>query len=163
LLPGEEPGKPQDQGEFLEQQEDPKFKELDQRQRDLDARQAKMDEFIQKQQYQQQVSTYETQIDKQVQAVIGKYGDAVDVQDLMQRMLIQINSGQPFDAEAAFSEQKATFQRLYQKQASGRPAPNIIPTNGTPAPSGEVKPENMNEDQRKAYFKHLLDVANSGG
>jgi hypothetical protein len=156
------PTQSDDQGEFLEEQTDPKYQELDQRTRQLDERQAQMDEFIQQQTYNAEVSTYEEQIDSQVQGVLEKYGNAVDTEDLMNRMMVQIQTKGTFDAEAAFNDQKATFQRLWKAQNGGRPAPTIIPTNGTPAPSLEKKPEEMNEDERKAYFKQLLDTYNGG-
>lgn len=145
-------------------EEDPRYSDLDKRTQALDQRTQQFEEYLQQQAYNQQVSTYEAEVDKQVQAVIDKYGAAVDTEDLMQRIYVQVQQGKPFDAEAAFNEQKTVFQRLYAKQGQTlRPAPTVIPTTGTPAPSGEVKPEEMNEDQRKAYFKHLLDLANAGG
>jgi hypothetical protein len=145
--------------------EDPRYSDLDRRTQALDQRTQQFEQYLEQQAYDKQVSTYEQQIDQQVQAVIAKYGAAtVDTEDLMQRIFVQVNQGKPFDAEAAFNEQKAVFQRMYSKQGqTARPAPNVIPTTGTPAPSGEVQPEEMTEDQRKAYFKHLLDLANAGG
>jgi hypothetical protein len=155
-------GQPDPLTENLE--EDPRYSDLDKRTQALDQRTQQFEEYLQQQAYNQQVATYEQEVDAQVQAVVSKYGAAVDTEDLMQRIFVQVQQGKPFDAEAAFNEQKAVFQRLYQKQGqTQRPAPNVIPTTGTPAPSGEVKPEEMNEDQRKAYFKHLLDLANAGG
>lgn len=170
LLPGDAPANQgpsqtpeQQQWENLE--EDPRYTDLDQRTRALDERQKQIDEFIQQQEYQKQVSSYETQVDKQVQDVLKKYGEnTVDVDDLMQRMMHQVSTGKNFDAEKAFQEQKAFFQRMYQKSVqTGKPAPQILSPTGTPAPSGEIDVSKMNEDQRKAYFKQLLDVANAGG
>lgn len=146
------------------EEQNPEYKALDDRTRMLDERQRQFDTYIQQQQYDQQVSKFEQDIDKQVQSVVGKYGDVVDLEDLMQRMYVQSQQGQPFNAEAAFNEQKTVFQRIYGRQSTnGRPAPRIIPTTGTPAPSSEKRPEDMNEDERKTYFKQLLDIANSGG
>lgn len=147
-----------------EEQYPDEYRQLDERTRQLDERQRQFDDYIQQQQYDKQVQSFERDIDKQVQAVVQKYGDAVDVEDLLQRMFVQSQRGQNFNAEAAFNEQKAVFQRLYGRQSQNpRPAPKIIPTTGTPAPSGEKRPEEMNEDERKAYFKQLLDIANTGG
>jgi hypothetical protein len=145
--------------------EDPRYAEFVEQQRRLDERQTAIDQYIQQQVYDQQVSGYERDVDGQVQSVVQKYGqNAVDVEDLLQRMFIQTQRGGNFDAEAAYQEQIGTFKRLYEAQSKGRPAPSVIPTGGgTPAPSGEINPKDMNEDQRKAYFKHLLDLANSGG
>lgn len=171
LLPGDVPVNrgqqvpdEQQQYESLEN-EDPRYTELDQRTRALDERQRQMDQFIQEQEQSRMVATYEGQIDKQVQSLIQKYGkETVDIDDLMQRMLFQVTSGKNYDAEAAFQEQRSFFQRMYQKSANaGKPAPQILSPTGTPAPSGEMSPAQMNEDQRKAYFKQLLDVANAGG
>jgi hypothetical protein len=162
LLQSGQQQSPQD--EQMDLGQDPQYSELDRRTNELDQRQQQFDAYLEQQAYNQQVQTFEGQIDQQVQAVTAKYGAAVDTQDLLQRIFVQVQQGKPFDAEAAFQEQKETFQRLYSRQGqTARQAPNVIPTTGTPAPSGEVKPEDMNEDQRKAYFKHLLDIANSGG
>lgn len=158
LMQQEQSAQPENQEEI-----NPEYRQLDERTKQLDERQRQFDDYIQQQQYNQQVSSYERDIDKQVQSVVQKYGDAVDVEDLLQRMFVQSQQGQAFNAEAAFNEQKAVFQRIYGRQANGRPAPKIIPTTGTPAPSSEKRPEDMNEDERKAYFKQLLDIANSGG
>ena len=148
-----------------EQEEaDPYFQELDQRTQHLDERQQQIDAYIQEQMYEQQVNGFEGEIDSQVQAVMQKYGEAVDTEDLLQRMYVQVQQGKNFDAETAFQEQKATFKRLYDRlNTNSRPAPRVIPTNGTPAPSGEKSPAQMNEAERKAYFKQLLDMANAGG
>jgi hypothetical protein len=160
----QQPG--QDPNESVDLGEDPRLQEFERRQQQLDERQQQIDNYIQEQVYNQQVSGYEQDIDTQVQAVVQKYGQqTVDVPDLLQRMFIQTQQGGNFDAESAYQEQVSTFKRLYAaQQSNGRPAPNVLPVGGgTPAPSGEIKPEDMNEDQRKAYFKHLLDIANSGG
>jgi len=142
---------------------EPWRRELEQKAARLEERQRAQDAYFEQQAYNQQVSDFQSEIDSQVQAVIGKYGEAVDIEDLLQRMKLQVDADEPFDAEKAFEQQKATFQRLYTAQSRQRPAPQIIPTTGTPAPSGDKKPEDMNEVERKAYFKHLLDIANSGG
>jgi flagellar biosynthesis chaperone FliJ len=144
-------------------QVDPKLTELERRQAELDSRQASMDEYVQQQVYERQVQTYEKDIDQQVQGLVNKYGAAVDVEDVLQRMFNQASAGKQLDAEAAFNDQKSTFQRLYKAQNGGRLSPQIIPPTGTPAASGEKKPEDMNEEETKAYFKHLLDIANAGG
>jgi hypothetical protein len=161
LLEG--PTNSDEQGEI--EQQDPAYQEISERQRKLDERQEQIDQYIKQQEYNAEVSKQESLLDNQVKALISKYGEsAVDVEDLLQRMYVQSQQGQEWNAEAAFNEQKTTFQRLYQKQATTkRPAPNIIPTNGTPAPTQEKKPEEMSEDERKAYFKQLLDLANAGG
>lgn len=143
---------------------DPRLQEFEKRQQLLDERQQQIDSYIHQQVYNQQVSGYERDIDSQVKGIVSKYGDkSVDVPDLLQRMYVQTQREGNFDAEAAYQEQLETFKRLYASQSQGRPAPNVLPTNGTIAPSSEVQPEDMNEDQRKAYFKHLLDLANAGG
>lgn len=162
LPPDAKPEAKPETPEFMEN-EDPKYQELAERQRVLDERQAKMDEYVQQQTYNAQVQTYEQKIDEQVQGLVTKYGSAVDIQDVLGRMFNQASAGKQLDAEAAFQEQKATFQRLYKAQNGGRPAPTIIPTNGTPAPSGDKKPEDMNEEETKAHFKHLWEIANAGG
>jgi len=161
----EEQQNPPDSQEPTDLGVDPKLQEFEKRQQQLDERQQQIDAYIQQQVYEQQVSGYEKDIDTKVQEIIKKYGDkSVDVPDLLQRMYVQTQRGNGnFDAEAAYQEQLETFKRLYAAQSQGRPAPNVLPTNGTIAPSSEVKPEDMNEDQRKAYFKHLLDLANAGG
>lgn len=160
LMPGpKDENTPDNEGEQL----DPQFQEMQRRQADLDQRQQRIDQYIQQQDYNREVASHESAIDKQVRGVVEKYGNAVDIEDLMSRMFVQAQSGKGYNAEQAFNEQKATFQRLYQRQAQGRSAPQVIPNTGSPAPSGEIKPEDMNEDQRKAYFKYLLDIKNSGG
>jgi len=144
--------------------EDPRYSEFEKRQSALEQQQSQIDQYIQQQAYNSQVATYEQDVDTQVKSVIDKYGQqAVDVEDLLQRMFVQSQRTGNYNAEAAYQEQIGTFKRLYEAQSKGRPAPNVLPTNGTPAPSGEVNPKDMNEEQRKAYFKHLLDLANSGG
>lgn len=153
---------PTPEGESLD--EDPRFTEFERRQQDLDQRQQQIDEYIQEQAYNQEVAGYETDVDTQVQAVIAKYGDkSVNVDDLLMRMYVQAqqNNGN-FDAEAAYQEQLGIFKALYAGQnGTTRPAPNVLAPGGTTASSTEVKPEDMNEEQRAAYFKNLLDFANS--
>lgn len=152
-------GKPNEDDE----ETDPWKTEFEQRQAQLDQRQQQFDAWVEQQSYNSQVSSYEAEVDSQVRALVEKFGPAVDVPDLLQRMKLQVDANGNFSAEQAFEEQKATFQRLYQAQSKQRPAPQIIPTTGTPAPSGDKSPADMNETERKAYFKHLLDLANSGG
>jgi hypothetical protein len=164
LLEQQQTGQQQQDPDGVDLSQDPKYQEFAEQQKRLDERQNQIDAYIQQQVYNQQVAGYEADVDTQVKSVVEKYGQqAVDIPDLLQRMYVQTQQGGNFDAEAAYQEQIGTFKRLYEAQSKGRPAPNVLPNGGTPAPSGEVKPEDMNEDQRKAYFKHLLDLANSGG
>jgi hypothetical protein len=151
--------------EELQLDQDPYLAQLEQRQFDLDARQQKMDQYVQEQVYNQQVEGYQKQIDKQVQGLITKYGEAaVDVQDVLGRMFNQVNQDKQIDAEAAFAEQKAVFQRIYQKQTQGRRAPSVIPPTGTIAPSGGDTPvSKMNEQQRQDYLVQMLTFANNNG
>lgn len=142
---------------------DPYIAQLEERQAALDMRQQKMDEYVQSQMYNQQVDTYQKQIDKQVQDLVDKYGGAVDVQDVLGRMFNQVNQGKQIDAAAAFEEQKAVFQRMWQAQNQGRQAPSIIPPTGTIAPSSEKPVEDMNEEERQAHLVQMLRFVNSGG
>lgn len=163
-LPGETPN-PQQQLNESGLEDDPRYAELDNRTKALDQRQQQIDQILEDNQYKSTVQNYEKQVDSQVQAVLHKYGEGVvDIEDLMQRMYLQVNNGKNFDAEAAFAEQKAVFQRMYERQAaSSKGAPRILAPSGNAAPSGDSNPKLMTEDQRAAYFKQLLDVANSGG
>lgn len=142
---------------------DPWKVEFEKRQAALDERAAQLDAYVQQQVYEREVQSIESDIKAQVDAVMAKYPNAVDKEDLVGRLGVQLQMGQPFNAEKAYQDQRATFQRLYEQQYKGRPSPQIIPTTGTPAPSLEVKPEDMDEEQRMDYFKHLLDIANNSG
>jgi hypothetical protein len=159
LLEGQQaPGQQQDEQRI---DKDPYIAQLEQRQADLDQRQSRMDEYVQQQMYERQVNTYQQQIDSQVQELVSKYGAAVDVQDVLGRMFNQVNQGKNIDANAAFEEQKAVFQRMYQAQNSGRPAPTIIPPTGTIAPSGGKPVSQMNEEERQAHLVQMLKFVNS--
>lgn len=143
---------------------DPKFAELDRRQREIDERQAAFDEFIAKQEEERLTAQYEQDINAQIQQIQKQFGNAVDVQDLLDRMLMQVHRGEELNAARAFEDQKTSFQRMYGNMQNTRQAPNVLSPNGTIAPSGsQKKPEDMNESERKAYFKQLLDAANAGG
>lgn len=147
----------------VDMDKDPYIAELEQRQAQLDARQAKMDEFVQQQMYQQSVGNYQAQIDKQIQDLVAKYGEAVDVQSILALMFNQVNQGMPMDANAAFEESKSMFQRMYQRQNQGKPAPNIIPPTGTIAPTAEKSVSQMSDEERQQYLVKMLQFANSGG
>jgi len=158
-------GQLQDQQDPDEQglDKDPYLAQLEQQQYDLLQRQAQMDEYVQQQQYNQKVDTYQQQIDKQVQGLVDKFGPAVDVQDVLGRMFNQVNQGKQLDANAAFEEQKAVFQRMYQAQNQGRQAPNILPPSGSVAPTTEKPVSKMNEEERQAHLVQMLKFVNSGG
>jgi len=158
----EDPDQQTPEGEDLS--DDPYRQEYEQRLAQLDEQQQGIQQYIQQQAYEAEVQTNEQEVDKQVQAVIAKYGDkAVNVDDLLMRMFVQAQqqNGQ-FDAEAAYQQQLGTFKALYaQQNGSSRPAPNVLPAGGSTAPTTEVNPAEMNEEQRAAYFKQLLDFANA--
>lgn len=149
--------------ESLEMGKDPYLVQLEQRQADLDRRQQTMDQYVQEQQYNAQVDNYQKQIDTQIQELVNKYGDAVDVQDVLGRMFNQVNQGKSIDANSAFEEQKQVFQRMWSRQNQGRPAPTIIPPTGTIAPTGEKPVNNMNDEERQAHLVQMLKFVNSGG
>lgn len=153
VLPGEDPS------ESLE--EDPRITELRRQNEQLNEKQNRIDEYIYNETLKRDIAQTEDLIDTQVRAVVTKYGQSVDAVDLVQRMGIQLQMGQEFNAEAAYADQMATFKRLYEAQTRGRNAPQLIPTTGTPAPSGDKPVEQMNEEERRSHFKHLLDIANS--
>jgi len=140
---------------------DPYLAQLEERQAALDQRQSRMDEYVQQQMYNQQVSTYQEQIDKQIQGLVDKFGAAVDVQDVLGRMFNQVNQGRNLDADAAFEEQKAVFQRMWQAQNQGRQAPNILPPTGSIAPTSEKAVGQMNEEERQAHLVQMLKFVNS--
>lgn len=145
---------------------DPRYAEIERRQKEIDDRQAAFEQTLQEQAYNQQVAGFEEQINKDVQAIVQKYGaQAVDPMDLLQRMLVQTYQGGNFDAEKAYEEQRATFQRMYANvNGNRRPAPNVLAPGGQPPPNGVQKsPKDMNEQERAAYFKQLLDAHNAGG
>lgn len=158
LLQGQQ-GAPDEQG----LDKDPYLVQLEQQQAQLMQRQRQMDEYVQQQQYDQKVNTYQQQIDSQVQALVDKFGPAVDVQDVLGRMFNQVNQGKQIDANAAFEEQKAVFQRMYQAQNQGRQAPNILPPSGSVAPTTEKPVSKMNEEERQAHLVQMLKFVNSGG
>lgn len=141
---------------------DPYLVQLEQRQAALDQRQQQMDQYVQEQQYNQSVEGYQKQIDKQIQDLVGKYGEVVDVQDVLGRMFNQVSQGQNLNAEAAFDEQKQVFQRMWSRQNQGRPAPTIIPPTGTIAPSGDKPVDKMNDEERQAHLVQMLKFVNSG-
>jgi adenylate kinase family enzyme len=142
---------------------DPYLVQLERQQNELLQRQQQMDEYVQQQQYNQKVDTYQQQIDSQVQALVDKFGPAVDVQDVLGRMFNQVNQGKQLDANAAFEEQKQVFQRMYQAQNQGRQAPNILPPSGSVAPTTEKPVGQMNEEERQAHLVQMLKFVNSGG
>jgi hypothetical protein len=115
-----------------------------------------MDEWVQTQQYQQSVSNYETQIDSQIQGLVGQYGRAVDVDDVLSRMYTQFAQGKPLDANAAFEEQKAVFQRIYAAQHQSPNAPQVLPPGGQVAPTTEKPISQMNESERQAHLVKML-------
>lgn len=159
--------KDQTQGQEEDLETDPRLAEFERRQQMLDERQQQMDNFIQEQVHDQTVAQYRDDVTSQVESIVQKYGEhAVNKEDLLMRMWVQANqsdSGE-YNAEAAYQQQLATFKALYaQQNGTSRRAPNVLPVGGATAPITEVKPEDMNEEQRAAYFKRLLDMANSGG
>lgn len=146
---------------------DPRFTELERRQQEIDQRTQEFEQWRQEQAYNASVSNYENEINEQVGEIRKQFGNAVDVQDLLQRMYMQLQRGEEFSAAAAFEEQRATYQRMYAnlgQNGNGRHAPNVLTPGGQPAPNMPQKdPKDMNESERKAYFKQLLDAANAGG
>ena len=158
------PGQQTPEQESLEMGKDPYLVEIERRQADLDRRQQTMDQYVQQQQYNQQVEGYQKQIDSQIQGLVQKYGEnVVDVQDVLGRMFNQVNQGKNIDAESAFEEQKQVFQRMWERQNQGRPAPNILPPGGTVAPTTEKPISKMSEEERQAHLVQMLKFVNSGG
>ena len=158
----QDPEQETQEGEDLS--EDPWRSEFEERQRQLDEQQQGIQQYIEQQAYEQEVSVNEQEVDKQIQAVLAKYGErAVNVDDLLMRMFVQAQQENGnFDAESAYQQQLSTFKALYaQQNGSSRPAPSVLPAGGSTAPTTEQKPEEMNDEQRAAYFKQLLDFANS--
>lgn len=159
LLPAE--GQQQQDPNQQNLDENPEQTELRQRQEETDRRTAQLEEYIAQQEYNRTVDTFEGQLKSELETFRSAH-PGVDEQDLLNRINIQVQSGQPWNVEAAFRDQVATFQRIYQAQTQGgRRAPQIIPTNGTPAPSETIPVEKMNYDQRAAYMKALIDAGNN--
>lgn len=144
---------------------DPRYAELERRQKQVEEQQQNFQKSLEEQAYNQQVASYEDAINQQVDQIRKQFGNAVDVQDLLQRMFLQIQRGEEFNALKAYEEQKGTFQRMYSSFSQGRPAPNVLSPGGQPAPNAPTNkaPKDMSEQERKEYFKYLLDAANAGG
>jgi hypothetical protein len=144
--------------------EDPRYTELERRQKEIDDRQAAFEQQLQEQAYNKQVESYESEINAAVGKLKEQFGNAVDEHDLLQRMLVQVQRGEELSAQRAFEEQKSFFQRMYANVSQQRSAPNVLAPGGQPAANTPQKdPKDMNESERKAYFKSLLDAANAGG
>ena len=164
LLRDEQAGQQQSQQDTEGLDQDPWREEFERRQQQLDSQQQNINTYIQQQTYEREVETNAQDVDQQVQSVIKKYGhQAVNVDDLLMRMYVQAQQQNGnFDAEAAYQQQLSTFKQLFaQQNGTSRPAPNVLSPGGTTPPTQEMKPEDMNEEQRAAYFKQLLDFANS--
>lgn len=144
--------------------DDPRYTELERRQKEIDDRQAAFEQQLQEQAYNKQVESYESEINAAVGKLKEQFGNAVDEGDLLQRMLVQVQRGEELSAQRAFEEQKSFFQRMYANVSQQRSAPNVLAPGGQPAANTPQKdPKDMNESERKAYFKLLLDAANAGG
>lgn len=146
------------------EEEDPRYAELARRQKEIDDRQQAFEQQLQEQAYNKQVETYESEINTAVGQLKQQFGNAVDEHDLLQRMLVQVQRGEELSAQRAFEDQKAFFQRMYANVSQQRSAPNVLAPGGQPAANTPQKdPKDMNESERKAYFKQLLDAHNAAG
>lgn len=163
-IPGSQQQAPQADQNEQSLSEDPYMAELQRQQTDLAERQAQIDEYIGNQSYEREVDTYKGQLDGEINRLVQAVGpNAVDVEDLLGRITLQVERDGNFNVKAAYDQQIATFKRMYQMQSGGRPAPQVIPTNGTPVGNDAVDPKTMNFQQRAAYMKQLIDAQNASG
>jgi len=127
-----------------------------------------MNQFIMQQQqqaqeyqaaaYQQQLSqNYEQQMDAGIRQILEKDPTA-DVQDLLQRALVQVAQGGEPDIQKAYQEQAAFVQRVRAMPMNSATAPRVMPTGGGMPPTIDTsRPQSTAE--KAARVRQLIEAA----
>ena len=125
-------------------------------------------ENFQQQQYNQQVNQYEQQLGSQVEQIRAANPN-LDVQDLMNRYLVQIdtamnnpNAPQP-DVMRAYQEQQSFIQNQIAAMGLRVPAPNVMSPGGGYPPSGPSNPQLRTQDERIKAVTDLINLRQRTG
>lgn len=132
---GQEPEPQYEQnGEF----EDPRlaqmYQQVQQMNQYLEYQQAQFQQQQQEAQRQGMVSEYEKQVDAGIRSIMAKDPN-VDVNDLLQRTLVQVAQGADPDINKAYAEQQQFVQRIRATPLNSANAPKVMPTGGGMPPT----------------------------
>lgn len=111
-----------------------------------------------KEQFEQQAFQEESQrIESDMQAVeqrVGKMSEPLKAQIVEKAMIMGQQTGRYVSIPEAATE---VFKFIHAARGNARPAPNTIPTNGSPGITPQKDPSEMNQQERLAYALQIRD------
>ena len=163
-----QPQEPQQQDGFASQEAVPEGAFEDPRVQQMYQQMQQMNEYLQQQQMQMQqqqvvaaqqqlTSNYEQMMDSGIRQIMARDPN-VDVQDLLQRTLVQTSQGMEPDIERAYAEQSAFVQRVRSMPMNSATAPRVMPTGGGMPPTIDTtRPRSSSEKVDRV--RQLLEAA----
>lgn len=151
----------QDQPQTSNEDDDPRYKALMDKIAELEQPVKQQQQWLQEQANQQQIATYQSQIESDIQALRAQHG-VFDESQVLDRLQANLALGKPGGVKEAYQEMVDYDNKVLARVRPGHSAPNVTnPNNAGGIPPTALMDKPKNAEERAAYLKARLEAATS--